>query len=188
MEQLTLSIQEKSRVRIIAKSAFQFQIELVEQLGKDDIPKLMEVSEILVESLGTRMLLSKNNIKKYFNDKTLPFIARYRTEIIGYIIGVPLEYFKNESWSHIDVNLNKGNTLYTYAFVIKQKYRKKGGYAKTLKKIYLNWAKKQPKITYVTGHVEQGITQNFTGKIEVVKSYATWYDSNKPFEYYRRYL
>ena len=40
MEQLTLSILEKSKVRIIAKSAFQFQVELVEQLGKDDIPKL----------------------------------------------------------------------------------------------------------------------------------------------------
>ena len=99
-----------------------------------------------------------------------------------------LEHFKNESWSHKDVNLNKGNTLYTYAFVIKQKYRKQGGYAKTLKKIYLNWAKKQPKITYVTGHVEQGITQNFTGNIEVVKTFSTWYDSKKPFEYYRRYL
>ena len=43
-----------------------------------------------------------DNIHKYFNDNTLPFIARYKKEIIGYIIGVPLEHFKQESWSHFD--------------------------------------------------------------------------------------
>ena len=138
MEQLTLSILEKSKVKIIASSAYNFQIELVEKLGKDDIPKIIEVSEILAKKFGKRWLLGKNNINKYFNENTLPFIARYRSEIIGYIIGVPLEYFKNESWAHIDVNLNKSNTLYTYAFVMKEKYRKKGGYAKTLKRIFLN--------------------------------------------------
>lgn len=188
MEQLTLSIIEKSKVKIIAASAYDFQIELVEQLGKDDIPKLMEVSEILVKKFGKNWLLSRNNIKKYFNENTLPFIARFKGEIIGYIIGVPLEHFKNESWSHLDVNLSKENTLYTYAFVVKEKYRKKGGYAKTLKRIYLNWVKKQPGISFITGHVEQGIAQNFSGNIEVVKVFPTWYDSKKPFEYYRRTL
>ena len=30
-------------------------------------------------------------------------------EIIGYIIGVPLEYFKQESWAHFDINLGKNS-------------------------------------------------------------------------------
>ena len=187
MEQLTLSILEKSKVKIIASSAYNFQIELVEKLGKDDIPKIIEVSEILAKKFGKRWLLGKNNINKYFNENTLPFIARYRSEIIGYIIGVPLEYFKNESWAHIDVNLNKSNTLYTYAFVMKEKYRKKGGYAKTLKRIFLNWTKKQP-YKFITGHVEHGIHKKFTGNIEEVKVYNPWYDAKKPFIYYRRIL
>ena len=162
----------------------------MEKLGKDDIPKLIEVSEILVKKLGKDWMLSKNNINKYFNENTFPFIARYRNDIIGYIIGVPLEYFKNQSWSHIDVNLSKNNTIYTYAFIMKEKYRKKGGYAKTLKLIYTNWVKKN-KYEYITGHVKQGITQKFSrkhGNIEIVKIFPTWYDSKKPFEYYRRYL
>ena len=187
MEQLTLSILEKSKVKIIASSAYNFQVELVEKLGKDDIPGIIEVSEILAKTFGKRWLLSKNNINKYFNEKTLPFIARYRNEIIGYIIGVPLEHFKNESWAHIDVNLNKSNTLYTYAFVMKEKYRKKGGYAKTLKRIFLNWAKKQP-YQYITGHVEHGIHKNFSGNIEEIKVYDPWYDAKNPFNYYRRIL
>tara|TARA_Y100001968_G_scaffold331138_1_gene384856 strand:- start:289 stop:855 length:567 start_codon:yes stop_codon:yes gene_type:complete len=188
MEQLTLSILEKSKVKVIASSAYNFQVELVEKLGKDDIPKIIEVSEILAKKFGKRWLLGKNNLNKYFNDKTLPFIARHHNEIIGYIIGVPLETFKNQSWAHIDVNLNKFNTLYTYAFVMKEKYRNKGGYAKTLKRIFLNWARKQKNIQYITGHVEHGIHKNFSGNIEEIKIYDPWYDAKKPFIYYRRIL
>ena len=39
-----------------------------------------------------------------------------------------------------DHNMNKKNTLYTYSFVVKEEYQKRGGYSKTLKRIYLNWA------------------------------------------------
>ena len=42
-----------------------------------------------------------------------------------------------------DYNLEKNNTLYTYSFVIKKQYQCRGGYAKTLKRIYINWAKKR---------------------------------------------
>ena len=52
MEQLTLSILEKSKVKIIASSAYGFQVELVQKLGKDDIPKIVEVSEILGKKFG----------------------------------------------------------------------------------------------------------------------------------------
>ena len=119
-----------------------------------------------------------------FNEKTLPFIARYNKTIIGYIIGVPLEKFNNESWAHFDINLNKFNTLYTYAFVIQKKFRKKTGYSKTLKKIYINWAKKRG-FKYITGHVKKQVSEKFKNT-EIIKTFNVWYDCNEPFNYYRR--
>lgn len=187
MEQLTLGIIEKSQVKVIASSAFNFRIELVEKVGRDDIPQLIEVSEEMAKLFGKQALLNKSNVKKYFNDKTLPFVAREKGVIIGYIIGVPLEHFKNEAWAHFDVNLGKQNTLYTYAFVVKEKYRKKGGYAKTLKRIYINWARKRG-YQFITGHVKQGITENFPNNTQVVKIFLEWYGLKEPFEYYRRPL
>ena len=168
MKQLSLNIGEKSEVRVIASSAYQFRVELVKKVGKDDIAGLIEVSQFLAEEFGKQALLSKTNIHKYFNKDTLPFVARFKGEIIGYIIGVPLEHFKQDSWSHFDVNLRKYNTLYTYAFVMKEKYRRKGGYSKTLKRIYINWAKKQ-NFKYITGHVKQGFSKNFGNKTEIIK-------------------
>jgi hypothetical protein len=187
MKQLSLNIGEKSEVRVIASSAYQFRVELVKKVGKDDINGLIEVSKYLANKFGKQALLSKTNIHKYFNKDTLPFVARFKGEIIGYIIGVPLEHFKQDSWSHFDVNLGKYNTLYTYAFVMKEKYRRKGGYSKTLKRIYINWAKKQ-NFKFITGHVEQGISQRFTAQTEVVKIFPMWYGVKTPFEYYRRLL
>ena len=174
----------KSEVKTIASSKYSFTIELIINIGTEDIPDLIETSKGLVEVFGESSLLNENNIYKYFNKKTLPFIARYKGNIIGYIIGVPLEHFKEESWSHFDTNLNKNNTLYTYAFVIRKKFQGKNGYAKTLKKIYLNWAKKRD-YKYISGHVAHGICQKFK-KTELVKTFPIWYDAKIPFDYYRR--
>ena len=121
MEQLLLKMDEKSEVKVIAASAFNFRIELVKKVGKDDIPELIDISHCMADRFGSQALLTKTNIPKYFNSETLPFLARLKGKIIGYIIGVPLEYFKQESWSHFDVNLGKKNTLYTYAFLIYSK-------------------------------------------------------------------
>ncbi|MBC8214388.1 MAG: GNAT family N-acetyltransferase [Candidatus Marinimicrobia bacterium] len=187
MEQLTLGIIEKSKVKVIASSAFNFRIELVEHIGKDDVPQLIDVSEELAKKFGKHARLTKMNIKKYFNENTLPFVARLKGQIIGYIIGVPLEHFKNESWSHFDVNMGKNNTLYTYAFVVSEKYRHKGGYAKTLKRIYINWAKKRG-YEFVTGHVQQGIAAKFSQDTQIVKVFSEWYSAKTAFEYYRRPL
>ena len=187
MEQLLLKMDDTSDVKVIAASAYNFRIELVKKVGKDDIPALVEISHCLADRFGRQALLTKTNIQKYFNSDTLPFIARFKGEIIGYIIGVPLEYFKQESWAHFDVNMGKQNTLYTYAFVVNSKHRGKGGYGKTLKRIYINWAKKH-KYTYVTGHVEQGISRRFPGGTEIVKVFPDWYGLKTPFEYYRRPL
>ena len=92
-----------------------------------------------------------------------------------------------EPWALIDNNFGKGNTIYTYAFVIQKDY-KGNGYAKMLKKVYLNWIRKQDKIIYVTGHVREGIASKFTGEINIIEKIKNWQGTGKTFEYYRRLL
>jgi len=174
----------KSEVQTIASSQYNFKIELILNIGTEDISDLIETSKGLVEVFGEHALLNQNNIYKYFSKSTLPFVARHKGTIIGYIIGVPLEHFHQESWSHFDINLDKKNTLYTYAFVIRKKFQGKNGYAKTLKKIYLSWAKKR-NYKYISGHVAHGICQKFK-TTELVKTFPVWYDAKTPFDYYRR--
>jgi GNAT superfamily N-acetyltransferase len=187
MEQLTLNISEKSRTRVIASSPYGFQIELMEYVGGEDVPALVEVSESLVSEYGESARLNKTTIRKYFNyPKTLPFVARFNDEIVGYIIGVPLEYFARDPWAKFDQNLGTGNTIYTYAYVILARYRG-NGFARTLKRVYLNWAKKQH-YRYVTGHVQEGIARNFSASTTVVKRFNNWHGSGRTFEYYRRPL
>ena len=143
---------------------------------------------MLEKEFGLRAILTESTIEKYFNQsKSLPFIARYRGEIIGYIIGMPLELLSQEPWCRLDENYGKFNTLYTYAFVIQNKY-KKNGYAKTLKKVYLNWAKKREGIIFSTGHVKKGISSKFKGKIEIINQIENWQGTGEVFEYYRRDL
>jgi predicted GNAT superfamily acetyltransferase len=186
-EQLTLEIAEKTRSRVIASSPLNFQIELMERVGEEDIPQLILISEHLVEEFTKDVRLTKTSIRKYFNyPHTLPFIARKSGEIIGYIIGVPLEFFSNDPSFQCDSNLGEKNTLYTYAFVVLQKY-KGSGYAKTLKRVYLSWAKKKGFI-YVSGHVREGVSQRFSGSVQILKRFDNWHGSNRRFEYYRRPL
>ncbi|MEE9465845.1 MAG: GNAT family N-acetyltransferase, partial [Candidatus Neomarinimicrobiota bacterium] len=178
-------INEKSRTRVIASSPLNFQIELMEYVGGEDVPALVEVSESLAVEYGNSARLTKTTIKKYFNyPKTLPFVARYQGAIVGYIIGVPLEYFARDPWAKFDQNLGLGNTLYTYAFVILARYRG-NGFARTLKRVYLNWAKKHH-YRYITGHVQEGVARQFSLDTTVVKRFANWHGSGRTFEYYRR--
>ncbi len=188
MEQLALGILEKSKTKVIAEilNGFNgFKIEFIEKIGSDDIAQLIEVSEELVKKFGKSAKLTKSNITKYFNKDTLPFVARQDSKIIGYIIGVPLEYFKKEAWSHYDINLGKDNTIYTYAFVVSEQFQGRGGYAKSLKRVYLNYVKKR-NYKFITGHTELGIAKNFSKETETVKIFPEWYNSRVSFEYYRR--
>ena len=187
MEQLTLNISNNSKFEVIASSAYNFQIELIKEIGKNDLKDILDISNDLSKVYGNHIFIDKNNIMKYFNKKTLPFVARFNGKIIGFIIGVPLEYFSQESWCRHDINLNKNNTLYTYAFIIKKQFRKSGGYAKTLKMIYLNWSKKR-NFKFVSGHVKQEIVKNFGKKAEIIKIFSNWYGTNITFAYYRRIL
>ena len=185
MEQLTFNISESSRARLIASSPDDFRIELMEYVGAEDIPNLVEVSASLASDFGESTRLTKTTIRKYFNyPKTLPFVARYHGEIVGYIIGVPLEYFSRDPWAKFDLNLGQGNTLYTYAYVILNRHRG-NGFAQTLKRVYLNWARKH-EYRFVTGHVVEGIARRFSPDTTIVKRFQNWHGCGQTFEYYRR--
>ena len=165
-----------------------FKIELIKKIGSSDKIDLIEISKSLAAEYGSRSLLTEKTIDIYFNrEGTLPLIARSHNNIIGYIIGLPLESLSKEPWARLDENYEKYNTIYTYAFVIKDKY-KGNGYAKMLKKVYLNWAKKREGITFITCHVRRGITSRFKGEIKVINQVENWQGTGKVFEYYRRNL
>ena len=187
MEETHFQQEPESRTQVIAASG-PFQIELMEYVGANDYTPLIHISEALVEEYGTSAKLTPNTIQTYFNKEgSLPFIARHQGDIIGYIIGVPLEILSRKPWARLDINFGKTNTLYTYAFVVQKKY-KGNGYAKMLKRVYLNWAKKQDHIHYITGHVKQGVSFQFTGDIRIIDRIENWQGTGKTFEYYRREL
>ena len=155
---------------------------------RDSYSPLINISLHLAKEYGKQAVLTKNTIEKYFDaEKCLPFIAKYQGEIIAYIIGIPLEELREEKWTITDENFGKGNTLYTYAFVIMEKY-KSNGYAKMLKRVYISWAKKREHIKYVTGHVREGIANRFDNNIEIINHIKDWQGTGMPFEYYRRSL
>ena len=187
MEQLEFASKKDSITRVIASSGV-FQIELLEHVGENDFSILIEISKHLAQEYGQKAILTKATIHKYFNKKSsLPFIARYRGDIIGYIVGVPLEELNSEPWARMDENFGKYDTLYTYAFVIMTKY-KGNGYAKMLKRVFLNWAKKRGSIRYVTGHVQVGANSLYSPQIKIINRIDNWQNTGKTFEYYRREL
>jgi len=187
MKQLSLDIEHRSKSRVIASSGV-FQVELLQQVGEDDYPQLIRISEHLATEFGEKAILSKATIHRYFNKpSSLPFIARYRGEIIGYIIGVAIEDLASEPWARLDQNFGEGNTLYSYAFVIMDKYLG-NGYAKILKRVFLSWAKKREGILFITGHVKLGVSSKFTGDIKIINRVDNWQGTGITFEYYRRNL
>ena len=177
--------ENSSKTKIIASTNV-FQIEKVEKVGREDYPQLIEISLHLAKEYGRQAVLTKDTIQKYFNtDKSLPFSARYQDEIIGYIIGIPLEELRQESWAVNDENFGKYNTLYTYAFVIMEKY-KSNGYARMLKRVYLSWSQKRSNIKYVTGHVVTGTSNVADKNMTIISRIDDWQGTKKSFEYYRR--
>ena len=180
--------QKNNSVTQVIASSGSFQIELVEHAGSNDNETLIKVSESLAKEYGPAARLTENTIQKYFNRRgTLPFIARDQGEIVGYMIGVPLEMLSREPWARLDTNFNKNNTIYTYAFVV-EKNSKGTGCAKILKRVFLNQTKKQENILNVTGHVRKGIAARFKGDIDIVDRIDNWQGTGKIFEYYRRKL
>ncbi|NQV36776.1 MAG: GNAT family N-acetyltransferase [Candidatus Marinimicrobia bacterium] len=187
MEQLSLYNEARSESRVIASSGV-FQIELLEHVGEKDHPALIAISEQLAIEYGEKAILTKATIHRYFNKKgSLPFIARYRKDIIGYIIGVPIEELSHEPWARTDPNFGKYNTLYTYAFVMMSDF-KGNGYAKMLKRVFISWGKKREGIHFITGHVEVGVSSKFSGEVKIASRVENWQGTGKSFEYYCRDL
>ena len=180
--------QKPDSITQVIASGGTFQIELVKYAGVNDNERLIKVSESLAKEYGPAALLTENTIQIYFNRKgTLPFIARNQGDIVGYMIGVPLEMLSREPWARLDENFNKGNTIYTYAFVVEND-SKGTGCAKILKRVFLNQTKKQGNILYVTGHVREGIASRFKGNIDIIDRINNWQGTGEIFEYYRREL
>ena len=185
MNQLSLSNSPISDIQVIASSG-PFQIELLKHVGENDYSQLILISKTLEVDYGKKAILTHETIQKYFNKEgALPFIARYRKRIIGYIIGIPLEELSHEPWARMDENFGKNNTLYTYAFVIESEF-KGNGYAKMLKRVFLSWAEKHNHIDFITGHVINGISAKFTGDIRIINRVENWQGTGKTFEYYQR--
>ena len=185
MNQLSLSNSTISKTQVIASSGV-FKIELLKHVGEDDYSDLILISKALEEDYGKKAILTHETIQKYFiKEGSLPFIARYRDQIVGYIIGIPLEELSHEPWARMDENFGKRNTLYTYAFVVDSEF-KGNGYAKMLKRVFLSWAEKNNQIDFITGHVINGISAQFTGDIRIVNRIENWQGTGKSFEYYRR--
>ena len=187
MKEVVNDSEKQSITRVIA-SGGPFQVELIEFIGEKEHKSLIKISKSLIKEYGEASKLTDTTINTYFNKVgSLPFIARHQGQIIGYIIGVPLENLSMEPWARLDANFGENNTIYTYAFVINSKY-KKNGYAKMLKKVFLNSVKKKDNILYITGHVRKGITKKFKGNIKIIDEIENWQRTGKIFEYYRREL
>ena len=80
MKQLSLNIVNKSTTKVVASSSYDYKIELIKNIGLDDIENILKISTDLSEIYGNRLIINKDNILKYFNSETLPFIARYKKE------------------------------------------------------------------------------------------------------------
>lgn len=187
MKEVVNDSEKQSITRVIA-SGGPFQVELIEFIGEKEYKSLIKISKSLIKEYGEASKLTDTTINTYFNKVgSLPFIARHQGQIIGYIIGVPLENLSMEPWARLDANFGENNTIYTYAFVIDSKY-KKNGYAKMLKKVFLNSVKKKDNILYITGHVRKGIAEKFKGNIKIIDEIENWQRTGKIFEYYRREL
>ncbi|MFH1213772.1 MAG: hypothetical protein V1681_06770 [Candidatus Neomarinimicrobiota bacterium] len=177
----------ETKSRVLASTTNGISVELIEHLGESDFGKIVKISETLVDNFGQNARFNRNSIKKYFNyPKTLPFVVKYLDEVEGFIVGVPLEYFSKESWAQCDENLGKGNTIYTYAYIVR-KDKRQMGLAKMLKRVYQNTLKRRG-FLYISGHVMQGVAANFTRGSHIVRKFDNWNNTGFSFDYYRSML
>lgn len=182
--EVTLS---ETKSRVLASTPTGISVEIVERLGEAEFGKIVKISELLSDNFGAGAKLTRNAVRKYFNyPKTLPFLIRYKGNIEGFIVGVPLEHFAKEEWAKYDENLGKGNTIYTYAFIVNKRYHHLG-ISKMLKRVYHNTLKRRS-FQFVTGHVLEGISAKLTRRSHIVRKFDNWNNTVYTFEYYRRPL
>ena len=82
MKQLTLNITDESELKVIASSAFNFRIERILKIGKNDISSIFEVSKDLAEVFGNRFLLNENNVDK-IKAGTHPYDGTVRPQFVN---------------------------------------------------------------------------------------------------------
>jgi hypothetical protein len=56
-----------------------------------------------------------------------------------------------------------------------------------LKRVYQNTLKRRG-FLYITGHVMQGVTANFTRDYKIVRQFENWNNTGFTFDYYRSAL
>ena len=140
----------------------------------------MEISNSF-ESILQKFTLLIKHLGNFNHSGSLPYVA----DIVMIMI-----YYWNSTRAFdraLDklANFGKHNTIYTYAFVVLEEFRKKCR-AWTFK-VYLK-LEKLNNILYNSGHVKKGIASKFKGKIEVINHIDNWQGTGKTFEYYRREL
>ena len=114
---------EQSTIEVIASSGI-FQIDFFHKTGNSDFDSLIEISRALEKDYGSKAVLSEKTIEKYFNRSgSLPFVARYRGKIIGYIIGIPLEYLNTEPWVRTEENFGMENLCSNFWRIILKESR-----------------------------------------------------------------
>lgn len=176
-----------SKSTVLAESDNGISVELVEFLGEGEIQKIIDISDVLINTYGMNARFTRSTVKKYFNyPKTLPFVVRFKGDPQGFVIGVPLEHFEKEAWAHYDEFIGHQNTVYTYAFLIREEYRN-FGLSKILKRIYQSTLKKRG-YRYVTGHVREGISEKFLKPTKIIAKFDNWNNTGYIFEYYRTEL
>jgi len=174
----------ETKSQVLATTENGISVDLVEHLGENDYGKIVKISETLVDNFGQNARFNRNAVRKYFNyPRTLPLIIKYKDEIEGFIVGVPIENFSKEEWTRCDENLGRNNTIYTYAFVVRKDHRQLG-LAKMLKRVYQSTVKKRG-YSYLTGHVMEGVSRSFIQDAVVVRKFDNWNGTGFTFEYYR---
>ena len=117
MKEVVNDSEKQSITRVIA-SGGPFQVELIEFIGEKEHKSLIKISKSLIKEYGEASKLTDTTINTYFNKVgSLPFIARHQGQIIGYIIGVPLENLSMEPWARLDANFGENNTIYTLSLI-----------------------------------------------------------------------
>ena len=71
-----------SKFKIIAESSNNLRIELIKSVGLNDSIQIINLSKELDPLYGKNALINNNNIKKYFNRNTYPFVARLNNKLL----------------------------------------------------------------------------------------------------------
>ena len=76
MASIIRNLNSTSDVNIIASNSNNFSIELIVEIGRNDLDHIKKISQTLVKKLGEQAQFTDKSILKYFNQNT---IAKYES-------------------------------------------------------------------------------------------------------------